>query len=269
MQWILQNYEDTSNLAVALERFGIDHSFHKVVPFVGELTPEPEIKDPSKVLLFGSYGLRHYAKKNNLTPGVFELRPFFYEKNWEPYLLNGPRNSDTATVREMADIADLSLLEYDHIGEYLNFIRPIEDSKEIAGTVMTYREIVNMCQKVMAVPEEDLIRGSLGHDTLMMLSEPTNIYQEWRIWVVNNKIITYSQYKQGRKVLYLPYIDDDALQFANRMIELNSDYSPAYVLDVCRTEKNQLSILETNCINAAGLYAADLNKLVMAFEEGF
>ena len=52
MQWILQRYDDTEKLAAALDRLGLPYSFHKVVPFVGDLHPAPEIKDPSKVLLF-------------------------------------------------------------------------------------------------------------------------------------------------------------------------------------------------------------------------
>ena len=33
------------------------YSVHKVVPFVGELIPEPEIADPGAVILLGSYAL--------------------------------------------------------------------------------------------------------------------------------------------------------------------------------------------------------------------
>ena len=47
------------------------------------------------------------------------------------------------------------------------------------------------------------------------------------------------------------------------MVDANPGYSPAYVIDVCRTGEG-LKLLETNCINAAGFYAADLNKLAAA-----
>jgi hypothetical protein len=43
-------------------------------------------------------------------------------------------------------------------------------------------------------------------------------------------------------------------------VDINPGYSPAYVVDICRTEE-ALKLLETNCINAAGFYAADLTKL--------
>ena len=46
----------------------------------------------------------------------------------------------------------------------------------------------------------------------------------------------------------------------------NPDYSPAYVIDVCRTDEG-LKLLETNCLNAAGFYAADLVKLASAIDD--
>lgn len=49
------------------------------------------------------------------------------------------------------------------------------------------------------------------------------------------------------------------------MVELNPDYSPAYVIDICRTAEG-LKLLETNCINAAGFYEADLIRLAEAIE---
>lgn len=57
MQWILQQFEETERLAQALEKLGIAYSMHKVVPFVGELYPEPAIADENRVVLFGSYTL--------------------------------------------------------------------------------------------------------------------------------------------------------------------------------------------------------------------
>ncbi|SFY33055.1 protein of unknown function, partial [Paracoccus pantotrophus] len=61
-------------------------------------------------------------------------------------------------------------------------------------------------------------------------------------------------------VTYRHEIDEDALEFAQTLARLNEDYSPAYVMDICRTEEG-LRLVETNCINAAGFYAADLMKL--------
>jgi len=253
MQWILQEYEDTSRLAEVLDRAGETYSLHKVVPFVGELDPEPNIVDPN-VVMFGSYSLRHYARQHGLTPGVWELRPYLNEYAWQEYLLNGPHNTRKVLLKDLGGLP---------LDDTLYFIRPVEDSKEIAGTVMDVNEILYTVKSVMGLRPDEYIQGSLRPDTEMMLGTPVNIQAEWRNWIVGDELITSSLYKQGRKVLYREGIDDDAREFVKDMVACNPGYAGAYVLDVCRSD-GQLYILETNCINAAGFYAADLNKLVGA-----
>lgn len=45
----------------------------------------------------------------------------------------------------------------------------------------------------------------------------------------------------------------------------NPGYERAYVLDICRCDDG-LRMLETNGLNAAGFYAADIARLVTALE---
>ena len=87
--------------------------------------------------------------------------------------------------------------------------------------------------------------------------------KEWRIWIINDVVRTFSLYKEGSRVIYRPEIDQDAADFAEQMVRLNPSYARAYVMDICRTATG-LKMLETNCINAAGFYAADLLKLADA-----
>jgi hypothetical protein len=256
MQWILQDFEDTAKLALALERLGLPYSWHKVVPFVGDLQPEPVVADPERVVIFGAYSVWRYAEAKGFRPGVFKLCPFAYEPAWQAHLLNGPG----ATFATVADLP--GLLTQD---ETLWFLRPVDDSKELAGTVKTSAEILGIAGKVLSLPADELPRGSLRPDTLMMLCRPKVIQKEWRLWIVNDKLVTFSLYREGGRVVYRNEIDDDARAFAAAMIALNPGYSPAYVMDICRTADG-LHILETNCINAAGFYAADLLALAAAID---
>ncbi|WP_140846500.1 ATP-grasp domain-containing protein [Paracoccus sp. FO-3] len=251
MQWILQRFEDTQKLADALDRLGISYSWHKVVPFVGDLVPEPEVRDPQAVVMFGSYTLWRYAEAKGFHPGVFRVAPFVHERPWQPFMLNGP----DATFLRVGEIE--AGLPDD--GRHW-FIRPVADSKEQAGNVKTAAEIRETARKVMSLDPDEIPNGSLRPDTLMMLTPPARILKEWRIWIVNGDVVTYSLYKEGARVTYRHEIDEDALEFAQTLARLNEDYSPAYVMDICRTEEG-LRLLETNCINAAGFYAADLMKL--------
>lgn len=256
MQWLLQEFEDTSKLAEALDCLGISYTWHKVVPFVGDLVPEPKIVDPSAVVMFGSYTLWRYAHAHKFWPGVFKLRPFVHEQVWHPFLLNGA-DALFLTLRDIPEHL------YDDGGEW--FLRPVDDSKEEPGNVKSTGEIISMAERVLALDEDEIPKGSLRHDTNLMLTEPVRILREWRIWVVDEKVVTYSLYKEGSRVVYRHEIDDDALEFAQRIVDVNPGYAQAYVIDICRTGEG-LKVLETNCINAAGFYAADLVKLAAAID---
>ncbi|AXA38809.1 hypothetical protein DLJ82_1203 [Rhizobium leguminosarum] len=70
MQWLLQQFEDTNKLAEALDQLGISYTWHKVVPFVGEIIPEPVVADPGSVVMFGSYTLWKNARRT-VTGRVF------------------------------------------------------------------------------------------------------------------------------------------------------------------------------------------------------
>lgn len=256
MQWVLQEFEDTAKLVEALERLELPYTLHKVVPFVGELIPPPEIHNPKAVVLFGAYSLWRYAEAHGLSPGVFRLRPFVEEAAWRPFLLNGP-DARFMVVKDVPNEMANDARSW--------FVRPVDDSKELAGCVMSAGEIVVMAENVLALREDDIPMGSLRPDTLLMLSQPVGIFREWRLWAVAGRIVTYSLYKEGSRVVYRNEIDDDALSFAQRMVDMNPDYSSAYVIDICRTADG-LKLLETNCINAAGFYAADLFKLAAAID---
>lgn len=257
MQWILQEFEDTQKLADALDRLGLHYSWHKVVPFVGELIPEPVVHDPNRVVLFGSYTLWRFAAARGYKPGVFKLDPFVSQKAWHPYLLNGPE----ALFLKVQDIPP----KFKDDGKTW-FLRPVDDSKEEPGRVRSAKEILELASKVLALDPDEVPSGSLRHDTEIMLTEPARIHTEWRIWVVRDVVVTYSLYKEGSRVVYRPEIDDDALAFAQQMVAANPGYADAYVMDICRTPIG-LRLLETNCLNAAGFYAADLQRLAVAIEE--
>jgi hypothetical protein len=255
MQWILQEFEDAFKLAAALDAFGKEYTMHKAVPFVGELSPAPVVVDPACVLLFGQYSLWRTAEREGWSPGVFRIAPFVEQVAWKPYLLNG--GGRFVTLRDVPSSVEP--------GDELYFVRPVEDSKEMAGAVMSSDEIRAMAGRVLALKPKEIIEGSLCHDTMLMLCEPVVVLKEWRIWIVGGRIVTWSLYKDGRRVVYRHEIETEALYFAGEMARLNPGYSPAYVMDVCRTEDGY-RIIETNSINAAGFYAADLSMLVAELE---
>ena len=59
-------------------------------------------------------------------------------------------------------------------------------------------------------------------------------------------------------------MDIDGILFAEEMANIYQ-VAEAFVMDICLTTEGW-KIVEINCVNSAGFYQADVEKLVMALE---
>lgn len=255
MHWILQSgYEHERGFGDLIEFLGrtkIPFSMHKIIPFVQEIEPDADPK--GHVIVYGTYGMRHLSKKKGWVPGSFDLADITYAdhiKHWGSFMLN----------------SDSIFCTFDEVPKYLKdsplFLRPVVDSKFFSGKLIEREEFMSWHHRVMDLKEDDgsLVKGS----TEVMLAVPKKIMAEYRTWIVDGKVVTASVYKRGGKFFQSDDVDHGVLWFAaSRANEWGP--SRAYVLDVALTE-NGLFIVETNTLNAAGLYAADVGKLVNAIE---
>jgi len=233
-----------------LERFAIPHSFHRVVPFVGELEPPPEPHSP-EVICFGSYSMRHYATKMGWNPGVFDLASSDFvvqRQHWGDAMLNA--DSEVVAFKDVA-----------FTGE--RFIRPIEDTKAFTGAIFDSHKFADWQRRVIDLGED--IGSSLTGATLVQVSTPKSIHAEIRCWMIEGRAVTASAYKQGDRVFYSDVVDRRFTDYAEG---LAAAWSPekAFCLDVCDTDDG-MRIVEINTINSAGFYAADMQKLVMALDD--
>lgn len=270
MHWILQknlfNETGWEDLVHTLERFNIPHSVHAVIPFIGEI--EPNIELEGKVICFGSYSLRHLAKKRGWNPGVYDLEPYNFEmqrEHWGDLMLN----YDSEVVR----FADAKF-------EGVRFIRPIDDTKSFAGRLFDNVEFEQWQSDVSKLTADD--GSTITPDTLIQLSSQKKIYTEYRCWVVNSHVVTMSLYKLGDRVVYKNMDNDEgreALAFANLVLRMekgvrgitltarNEGWQPqsAFCLDVCNTPDGW-RVVEINTINSSGFYAANMTQLVNHLE---
>ena len=253
MHWILQTnlFQETEweRLVTTLERFGLPYSVHKVVPFVGELQPMPELQ-AEKVICFGSYSMRHTARAQGWTPGVYDLfdQDFHAQKAaWGERMLN----------------ADSQVMAFKDVRlDRPTFLRPIDDSKYFAGRVFDVDEFEAWRRRVCDLDED--YGSSLTPETQVQLCVPKTIHAEYRYWIVGGEIATKSLYKLGRRVVYSADVDDRLDGF---VLQAVADWQPhrAFVIDVCDTEDGP-RIVEINTINSAGFYAGDVQRLVAALE---
>lgn len=263
MHWVLQtnlfNEREWGTLVSTLERFHIPYSVHKVVPFVGELIPPAEPKS-DKVICFGSYSMRHAAKTNGWTPGVYDLEVYSFSlqlKHWGDNMLN----ADSKVVA----FKDVKITEP-------MFIRPVDDGKVFAGKVFDPVDF-HEWQFGVCTMEHDY-GSTLTGDTLVQVCKPKTIYAEYRYWIIDGRIVTRSVYKRGTRVGYSADVDihidryAQSVGCANTLAARNPlPWLPkAFVLDVCETPDG-MKIVEINTINSAGFYAGDVMKIIMALED--
>jgi len=60
-------------------------------------------------------------------------------------------------------------------------------------------------------------------------------------------------------------VDQEALDWAQSMVNIFS-LADAFVIDICLTNSGW-KIVEAGCINSAGFYHADLQKMLLAIED--
>lgn len=255
MYYIVQNNlfseQNYNNLISTLEKSGVEFEIVKVFPFIDTIEISTNRKD---IFAFGALKLAEISKQLNWNPGVlmtenhdYMVYKDFYKEN----LLNYD-----SKIFKMGDDFEWEIDQY--------FIRPTEDSKSFNGKVFDGEKDWKSWRKYLLTNGH---RFSPTEDTLIQVSTPKNIYKEIRFFVVGGKVITGSQYRLGGRLNLCQIdtvLDSDAIKFCEDMINIYQ-LSSSFVIDVCLTQ-NGWKIVECGCINCAGFYHADMQKLIYTIE---
>lgn len=256
MYWLIQSgFSDlgVESLIKSLESLDIPYSMVDSKAFGGGVDIPVEL--PSKdIMFYGGYSLTKYAAEQGWT-GCF-MNDNFNVETWKQTYGTDLLNYDSVTLK-------LGELNPD-MTEF--FIRPLEDTKSISGQIMTKDEFVYWKEKVLNIPDD--CYKTIDKDTMFTVSSLKDILVEYRFLIVNNKIVTQSEYKRGHRVAYYEDVCDYVKEFVQIMI---SKWEPAkaYCLDVAELRDGSLKVLELNNINSCGLYACDTQKLVYVLDNVF
>ncbi len=257
MHWVVQsnmfNEEGFARLLDALERLGVPHSLHKTVPFSHELVPDFTPAPGERVMVMGTYTLCNIARARGWTPGSFhDDAAFDYRVQnaaWPFQMLNSG-----AWYGRFADVVPLTSRPF--------FIRPVQDTKSFIGQVMDWPSFERWREGVLALTAEDC--PTITADTEVMVAPQQEIWSETRVWMVDGRAVTASQYKFGTIKRYSADVPKPILEYAEMLARM---WQPAraYVVDVADTQDG-LKAVEVNNLNAAGFYAGDMQRLVGAIE---
>ncbi|MCK5607744.1 ATP-grasp domain-containing protein [Candidatus Pacearchaeota archaeon] len=262
MRWIVQSNifqeKGFNRLIEALDDRDALYEIVKVIPFTNELPSVKESDEPT--IIYGTTTLMYNAyKQKKWSPGVF-----FDDKKYRPsYWIN--ILAKNAFNHQGMHISVKEFLEF--LEDYKNhnsfFIRSDDDSKMISGSVFTKEEFIDWWSSMAEIGDVNFPTEEYA----IHVAPPQRTYIEWRFVVVNDQVITGSQYKTGRRYNPSKFIRPDVNKFAQEMANKLIGFSPAYMLDVCIGQDDELKVLELGCFNAAGFYDCDVNKIVEAIDE--
>lgn len=244
----LYKEDEWDDLINALERLELEYEVIKLLPFIDDIEFETDRKD---VFVFGALKMARITPKYGWKPGVI-MTPNHDFEVYKNYYKDNLLNYDSL-IYKFSDNWDWKGREF--------FIRPTLDTKVFTGKPFNQEEWIKF-------RDYSLNNGhttTLTKDTLIQVSSLKNIQKEFRFYIVDGKIVTGSLYRTGCFINYNEVVDEGAIDYCNEMIKI-FQLAPAFVMDICLTD-GEWKIIECGCINCAGLYKANIHKLLMAVED--
>jgi ATP-grasp domain, R2K clade family 3 len=258
IQWIVQanltSQDDLAGLRNGCKNNNISFIEVKVIPFSTEL-PDFEILPCS--IYYGSTTFNNLIYENEITrqglffnPETFSIEN--YIDKWGKYMLN--YGASITTFKE--------LMSSKYESQKLLFIRPNDDSKSFAGEVKRFVEIGDWYEKL-----KNISNINLSLESKIIVSEPYNLKSEWRLWIVNKKVVTASKYRDYFKLSKERGCPPEVILFAEKRCQ---EYTPhdVFVMDIC-LNGDDYYIIECGCMNGAGFYKGDIDKIVKSVTEYF
>jgi hypothetical protein len=200
------------------------------------------------VFAYGSTTLQNVAENSGWNPGYFDA-PEMLEAidHWGEHMLNYE-----AKVEEIGKMSIPS-------GTF--FIRPNDDGKAFAGTIMTHEEFDAWRDRILDIDGWTTVPA----DTKVLYAPVRQIHAEWRLAIVNGTVAASSMYRKNGKLKLEEGCPHEVQEYALARI---SEWEPraGFIMDVCATEEG-LRIVETNSLSSSGLYLMNMNTYVDAIEK--
>ena len=259
IQWVVQrnltSQSDFEQLKSSCHKIGVRFVEFDIIPFTAKL---PEFDRTRNAIIYGSTTFNGLAFEDaDLRRGVFFDEVTFsienYIEKWGRHMLN--YDASIITFEEL-----IGSDRYN--SDKLLFIRPNDDSKSFAGEVKRFDEIGDWYEKLKVVENTNLSLISK-----IVVSEPYKIKYEWRLWIVNKKVVAASKYREHFKLRTEEGCPVDVVSFAE---ERCKEYTPfdVFVMDICLCG-DEYFIVECGCMNGAGFYKANIENIVSKVTDYF
>lgn len=255
-RWIIQtnltHENDLREIQTACDTLEIPYTEILVIPFSPDLPTFPLDGDHVNIYYGSTTLMENTYKLLNKPLGTFYDDTKFSMENylniWGEYMLNSE-----ARVTTFGEFS-----KEDHPDDSLWFVRPDADSKSFVGDVREFSALRNWASSFTKFDN-----AVLDENTKIIVAPPYKIRKEWRNYIVNGKVVTSSLYrKEGKKAVSRHDCPEDMIKFVEARC---AEYTPhkIFVMDIAMTG-GEYYIIECGCMNAVGLYDADIFKLVQS-----
>ena len=253
--WLIQAFgchsENSNKLIAELQKRELPYTLCGVQPFSTEISGLEDLV-VERALAYGSTKFVSLIQHTGIKPGVFFDFSSFNVLAWrqlaEDYL-----NKDSIVY----NVKSLTGEIYHDI-----FIRPVMDLKAFAGTIAlkgdTWEDFFSRTFKT-----DDYDKGQL-----VAIRHPLKIKEEQRFFIVNRKIVAHSRYKLNGESSISPRIDLHFMAYVQNYVRNAWLPNETCVIDFAHVGHDYY-MLEFNCFNCSGFYAADVGKIVEAIQETY
>ena len=139
------------------------------------------------------------------------------------------------------------------------FVRPDTGAKAFSGQLVT-----DLSEFLI---REKPYLASMNSFDLCVVAPPKRILAEYRLVVIDQKIVASCRYKLDSSKSLDPMVPTTILEFGQTMASTVKLKESAYMLDIAEEESGRLSVIEVNSFSSSDFYEADLVPVVRAIEE--
>jgi hypothetical protein len=251
IQWVIQknltNLADLDLLKSGCRKTGVGYEEVFIIPFTDSL---PDFNKDKAGIFYGSTTFNKLVSEDeNISKGLFFDTAKFsmenYFEKWGSNMLNFGASVTTFAKLMQSGVEPGKLL----------FIRPDDDSKSFAGEVKKFSDIQDWYERLKMFENTNLSLNSK-----IVVSEPYQLRYEWRLWIVNKKVVASSKYREDFKLKKEAGCPLAVVDYAEKRC---AEYTPhdVFVMDICQTGDSYY-VIECGCMNGAGFYSADIEKIV-------
>lgn len=244
--------DNVSVEVLAARSCGVEPELFGLIPFSTEIIGEDRFKNYKCVDIWGSTKMLRMLKEGMFPENVryfYDEQGFdqsFYSTYLREFLLNG--EAETALL---IDVMEKTF-------SVPKFIKPCNDLKTFPGMIV---EAGVSLYDALANTQVD---HSLDMADSVLISDVVDgIEIEFRLFIIRGRIVAHSVYREKGRLVSRKLTSDElneCMEFFELVYSLYRPGVDAYVVDFARVD-GALKVVEYNCINCSGRYAADSSKI--------